>query len=687
MRLFFFRINLLTLICLLSTFPLQAMLQIVDTTLILQEVVVTGSRNERPISRTPGQIQTITPWLLKNSPGQSIDEILGIVSGVNAIRFNGLGDMQSQVGIRGLTGNEQGRTLVLLDGVPINTSDEGSVNWNSLSLLPIQRIEVLKGPGSSLYGNNAMGGVIHLLTQKPDSSFACQAKGTYGSLQTWKGMLRFSGGLKRTWGWMFGGYYQQSDGYNPIPKQLRTQPDYTLPCFIKEGGISAKLLWNPTPLFQLDVAADFYKDKRGEGEKIRAKNGMFRCFDHSRFQVRVHGEDGAFSYQVVSYFQRQNYFRLDERLKDDAYQRFDVRTKRDDGGIMGLVRFAKNRSDLTIGGEFKNGSVDGGDYYVTSSDQVLNQGTMTFISCFIQEELDFWRKRFWLQLALRYDRAFFYRGKFEAIGDQVADFNRYNGNLKNNRWEHLSPKVALRFNPSMQLSFYVSYAHGFRASILDDLCRSGWMWVGPKVANPELIPERLKQYELGGNWMISSRWSIASAVYYARGDDFLYYVATGEKMWGKREIYRRENVSRVELKGVELDVNYFPITGLKCHVNYTYNLPKVRAFQKQPELVGNQLTYSPKVQWKGYLIWTKNMIDVMLKGCYKSKQYTTEGNDSALPGFATWDCQLSCRFFQNQFILQAEILNLFDRRYMNTEQHISIGRVINLKWTLNINKL
>ena len=103
----------------------------------------------------------------EGDPLLSVDDLLSIISGINTTRSGGIAEMQSQVSIRGLAGNEQGRTLVLLDGVPVNTSDDGSVNWNSLSLLPLQRIEVLKGPGSSLYGNHALGGVIHLITKQP----------------------------------------------------------------------------------------------------------------------------------------------------------------------------------------------------------------------------------------------------------------------------------------------------------------------------------------------------------------------------------------------------------------------------------------------------------------------------------------------------------------------------------------
>ena len=121
------------------------------------------------------------PLLLRNSPAQSVDDILSMLSGVNTTRSDGISNMHTNVSIRGLAGDEQGRTLVLFDGIPINTSDEGSVNWNSIHIDNVQRIEVFKGPGSSLYGNSAMGGVINIISKRPVSPFSLNTSGSYGA--------------------------------------------------------------------------------------------------------------------------------------------------------------------------------------------------------------------------------------------------------------------------------------------------------------------------------------------------------------------------------------------------------------------------------------------------------------------------------------------------------------------------
>lgn len=658
----------------------------VDTALILQEVVVTGSRTERPVTQSPGSISIVTPVLLRNSPAQSVDDILTMISGVNTTRSDGVSNMHSNVSIRGLAGDEQGRTLVLFDGIPINTSDEGSVNWNSIHIDNVQRIEVFKGPGSSLYGNNAMGGVINIISKKPVSPFSLNASGSYGSLNTWKTNLGLSSRMSDKFALFISGYYNKSDGFNNVPDSLRTDPDYSVPRFMKEGGLYSKVLFTPTELFHVDLSYDLYKDKRGEGEKIKASDGEYRHFNHNRVQSRFYGEKGKFSYNAAFYFQRQDYFKLDERLKNNDYQRFDVKSHRDDWGIILHTRFTGKHNDFTIGGEFKNGSIDGGDHYVTSSDEVLNKGTMTIVSVFLQDEVNFWKERLWLQVAVRYDNALFHKGWFEAKGDNVADFNSYNGALKSNRWEHISPRAALRFNPVKAVSMYISYSQGFRASILDDLCRSGWMWVGPKIANPELGPEKLDNYEIGGTFWLTKRLSVSPSFYYAKGRDFLYYIATGEKMWGKRDIFRRENISRVDMKGMEADIDYAPVNGLRINLNYSYNDPRIKDFKEKPELNDRVLTYAPKNQVKGYILWTGGVVDAMIRGRYKSRQYTAEDNSASISGFTVWDAQISKWFFRHRLYAGAEIINMFDNRHMNTKDYMSAGRLMNIRLAVNINR-
>jgi iron complex outermembrane recepter protein len=146
----------------LSIIPAMAQENIKDTVAI-EEIVVTVTKTPRNIKEIPSRVSVIKSDILESIPVLQVDDVLRFIPGVNVNRTGGIYSQRPMVTLRGLSGDEQSRTLVLINGVPINTSDEGGVNWNRINPYDIEQIEVFKGPGSSLYGNNAMGGVINII--------------------------------------------------------------------------------------------------------------------------------------------------------------------------------------------------------------------------------------------------------------------------------------------------------------------------------------------------------------------------------------------------------------------------------------------------------------------------------------------------------------------------------------------
>ncbi|MDI6403150.1 TonB-dependent receptor, partial [Balneolaceae bacterium ANBcel3] len=325
--------------------------------------------------------------------------------------------------------------------------------------------------------------------------------------------------------------------------------------------------------------------------------------------------------------------------------------------------------------EAKKGSVKGGDYYVTSSDKIENQGSMRFLAGYIQDEITLAGGGVHIQLGLRFDHVRFYDGNFEADGSDVDDFSVYNGPLEENSWSTLSPRAGIRLNPSSYASGYISYGRGFRASILDDLSRSGWMWVGPKIANPELGPEIVDNIEAGLDLRPHWKWRISPTAYYSKGKDFLYYVATGDRLWGVRDIYRRENVSGVRLYGMELDVLYVPTDDITLNVAYSVHRSEIRSFPERPALEGSRLTYSPERMVHASLQWENALFDSGLRFLYTGKQYADEENTVEIDDYVTVDLMFS-RQIAHGASLSLEIMNVFDNTYMENQFYLSPGRLV-----------
>ncbi len=130
----------------------------------LDEVVVTATKEEKEIKDIPVSASVVTKEKIEKMKIIFADETLRYEAGVY-VKHGKFGDTLSRVTLRGFGGS--GRTLVLLDGQPLNDSYSNSVNWAAILPETIEKIEVIKGPYSSLYGKNAMGGVINIITKIP----------------------------------------------------------------------------------------------------------------------------------------------------------------------------------------------------------------------------------------------------------------------------------------------------------------------------------------------------------------------------------------------------------------------------------------------------------------------------------------------------------------------------------------
>jgi iron complex outermembrane receptor protein len=569
--------------------------------------------------------------------------------------------------------------------MPLNNSDEGGVNWNSLSLENIEQIEIFKGPGSSLYGSNAMGGVINLISRKPSQKLTGNLTLSYGTYNSFNSSFSVSGSLSKKLSFTLNGFFNLSDGYNNIPDSLRKKPAniYSTARYLKEGGINARAVYTISKHLKVDLNYGYFRDKRGEGTKIEAEDGVYRHFNTNTLRGNLFGTTGNLRYSFCVYFQRENYFNLNEKMKGSAYQRFDARSNRDDVGALINTSWKAGEHNLfTAGLENKIGITDGGDYYQTSPDVVLNKGKLNTLAMYLQDELSLLNNKIHVQAGLRLDRVKFYDGSFLAEGNVVKDFALYNGNLKENIWTALSPRIGLKYAPRELFNCYVSYSTGFRASILDDLTRSGWMWIGPKIANPDLGPEKLDNFEIGLDLKPVDKLKLSSTWFYSVGNNFLYYAATGDSLWHSRPIYRRENVTKVNILGSELCLNYEPNDKIMFSTNYTYNQTKISAFEKRCDLENKELTYSPTHQIKGNIFLKGRLITANLSMLYKGKQYINDDNSLQIGGYFTSAVSLSRSFIQDKVKTIISIHDLFNNQHMETGEYLSQGRLLTVKLTI-----
>ena len=164
-----------------------------NATVVLDEVVVSATRTEKKVDDAPSHVTVVTGQEMERRVVTTVDTALKNEAGVNVKRRKGIADSIADVQMRGLSGAE--RTLILLDGLPLNDGYSNNVPWNQISTETVERIEVIRGPGSALYGGHAMGGVVNIITKEPQEEFEGAARYGLGFLENEADVNLYTWGL------------------------------------------------------------------------------------------------------------------------------------------------------------------------------------------------------------------------------------------------------------------------------------------------------------------------------------------------------------------------------------------------------------------------------------------------------------------------------------------------------------
>jgi vitamin B12 transporter len=164
---------------------------------ILDEVVVTASRSPKKISEIGKVVRVISSETLSRSQGRTLHEVLNNVAGIT---IGGNGSNPADVKAVYMRGASASNTLILIDGIPVNDASEisGEYNISAISVDLIERIEILKGGNSTLYGSDAVAGVINIITKKGFGKLSANVMATAGSYNTYKQVLGLQGEIKNT---------------------------------------------------------------------------------------------------------------------------------------------------------------------------------------------------------------------------------------------------------------------------------------------------------------------------------------------------------------------------------------------------------------------------------------------------------------------------------------------------------
>jgi iron complex outermembrane receptor protein len=690
----------------------------------LEPIVVTATRTPQSLSDVPAAVSVVTSQDIESRNIQTVDQAINDLPGVFAQRVSQL-DSIGDIMMRGMPLQE--RNLVLLDGERLNQAFAGLVNWNSLNPLDVARIEVAKGPFSSLYGGDAMGGVINIITKTPQEREVTIQSG-YGSYNTWNEYASYGDRLYNRLSVFTSFSYKQSDGYPNIPVSIN--PAYSPPT---PGGTpvhgaipSTDAFGNPAYIIGntgnynwwtqsgdiklvYDLNADskatfiyrnnqwgygwgspqsFLYDSKGNNVFSGNQNGVgFTSSDfvngvnngafmenifHGEYETKLFGDailkiSGGYINTPVNWYTQPSYSATNLRGSGQYYS-----TSSEMGNMDVQLSLPVCEKHLIIfGAAFR---YDEADQPVTNLSNWTESGTQTgpysdskgkdtIYSFYTQAEIALLRN-LTLYAGVRGDYWKTFDGFSEIAGVQSPTDYGSNSDFS------VNPKGSLVYKPWDGTTFRTSVGTSFRPPTVYELYTS---WSGYGVfseANPNLKPETAFSWDIGAEQKLGSSTVCKLNYFHNTLSDYIYWASVN----GSYTTFQNQNAGKAESDGVEFEIENKPLDCLKLFANTTYTHSEMLSNSVDPTTVGKQLQYVPE--------WTFNMggeltyrkFSFTLTGRYAAKQYGYGDNADKVSGvYGSYDSFFVADFkvrykLTNWATLDFAINNMLDEKYFTYYQ-------------------
>ncbi|HUP40518.1 MAG TPA: TonB-dependent receptor [Vicinamibacterales bacterium] len=560
-----------------------------------EQVVVSATRSEQRIVDVPASVNVVTSTQIEQSPAVVADDVLRQIPTFSLFRrTSSIASHPTAQGVslRGVGPSGVSRTLVLLDQVPFNDPFGGWVYWTRVPLMDTERIEVVDGPTSSLYGNYAMGGVINIVTHRAEPRTII-FKPQYGNRNTPK-MDVFASDVWGKLGATFHATTFNTDGYRIVAEEERGTID--IDANVKYNTASGKLDYNPTDRVNLFFRAGIFDEERsngkiGEGNDTSWKFGSggvgLRFADGSNVDARIFFDKQKFHSTFFAVPatavppRSQINLTLDQVVPTNA-----VGTMLQWNRVM---QAGAHTHVLSAGYDFRwiDGDSNEQTYALaTGLTPLLNRisgGTQKIGGLFVQDMIELTGK---LQLtgSIRFDSWRNYDAhNFETtIATGVPTAN--NRELADKSDNAFSPRVAALYRATDRVNVWGSVSNGFRAPTLNELYRQFRVGAVLTLANEELGPERLTGVEAGVSVAATDRITVRGTLFNNRVKDPVANVTTN----ALGTVRQRQNLGSTNIGGFQTDVSYRVNGNWGLSGAYVFDIAKVH--ESQADAAGNDLT-------------------------------------------------------------------------------------------------
>jgi len=612
----------------------------------LDTIVVTATRTDENVEKLPSSVTVITEEDISDSTAATVQDILENVEGLIIRDLYGTGT-KSTVDSRGFARGVN--TVVLIDGRRINEIDLSGVDWNLIPLENVERIEIVRGSGSVLYGDNATSGVINIITKKGKTETpSIDIEGQMESFSGSEEHLSINGKSGKYDYYLFG-KTRKTDGY-------RDNGEFSAKDLTGRIGIT------PTDLFYFDIEGGTHSDEQGlpggltEAELKADRKQTLKPLDEVDYDQYYYNAVAGFDFK--DHYNLEFSYGFNNRAFDSSLFFFGspYTTKRDTDRTELRAKFTARRD---LAGR-KNVLVAGADSYVSEVDNKSISSFGTTISNVEKKETGYYMEdEYFLTPDLTLLAGF--RRTVAKFEDTVVDTFSGTGSgektIKRN-----SSNLGLTYNHVPGGKVFVSYSNGFRLPTTDEL----FSFDG---AITLLEPEKAVTYEAGISHPLSKDTSASLTVYTMSVEDELFYnPASG--FFGANE-----NISRVKHKGAEAGIETNLTKEIKVSANGTYSKATIESGQ----FSGNDMPLVPK--YGANLSGTASLTDELklsLNANYVGNRFIENdlsNSQEKLDGRTTVDAKIS--YGVKNITVFVGVNNLFNKEYSDYAVVNTTGTVKN----------
>ncbi len=565
-----------------------------SSTAALPAVTVTATMTEQDARTAPASVTVITAEELAE---KNATDLLDAVRGAPGITLQG-----RQVGGRktlALRGLEGKHTLTLIDGRRISASDDvighSDYQYGWLPISAIERVEIIRGPMSALYGSEALGGVINLITKRPKDRWSGSigvsgATGLSSDAASEGGTSIYAGGpLGERARLSVNAEYAHRNATPDVDDPRYSEIEGRKP---RNLGLNAE--FDLTAQQRLQAGISDGKERRLYDDVSTAGKAYRNRYDLERRQTHLGwlGDFGDTKAQLRAY-------RSEMSIRNTRTNGVSPTRPQDmqDDVVDGHVTMRRGGHQIAFGGEWRN-------------EELVNAGLkggrddVTHKALFVQDEFALTRNLM-ATLGLRAD----HHGIFGS---------------------ELSPRAYLVWEASPSLVVKGGYGHAFKAPTLKQISPNYVGAEGPHtfMGNANIKPETSNSFEIGADWQVSPAWSLRATAFHTEVKQLITYRLL--QQIGIRRIYQYDNVDAARIQGLEAGFTWAITPQLSWSTDAT-------VLHTRDKTTGKRLNDRPTTSVASHLAWRVDGWDLRL-GLQHTGSQESYGNK--LPAYTLWNASV-----------------------------------------------